>query len=119
MENATVNLIAKTLNPIVGPTADHNFVESLKFVQRLNETTEKNGPGVQSMAYRLTNISDKVRDQFIRVAGTVYERGNRRTTLKPPSNRSSDRSTTKYALPVSSGPGVRRTKYQDFQNGFK
>ncbi len=77
VENATAGLIAKTLNPIVGPTADHNFVETLKFVQRLNETTEQNGTGVQRMAYRLTNLDQQVRDQFVKIAGTVYERGSR------------------------------------------
>lgn len=79
VENVTVNLIAKTLNPIIGPTADHNFTESLQFVQRLNETTEKNGIGVQRMANRLTGITDSVREQFIQVAATVYERGVVRT----------------------------------------
>ena len=86
VENATASLIAKTLNPIVGPTADHNFVESLKFVQRLNETTEQNGVGVQRMANRLKNIEDDVRQNFIRVAGMVYERSNQsaRKTTQPP-----------------------------------
>lgn len=74
VENATAGLIAKTLNPIVGSTADHNFVETLKFVERLNETTEQNGVGVQRMAYRLKNLNEQVRDQFVQVAGTVYER---------------------------------------------
>ena len=74
VENATASLIAKTLQPLIGPTADHNFVESLKFVQRLNETTQKNGPGVQQMAKRF-DVTTKVRDDFIQVAGNVFERG--------------------------------------------
>ena len=74
VENATASLIAKTVNPIVGRTADHNFIESLNFVQRLNETTEQNGPGVQRMANRLTDLTPDVRNNFVRVAGVVYER---------------------------------------------
>ena len=74
IDNATAGLVAKTLQPIVGKTADHNFVESLNFVQRLNETTSRNGPGVQGMAERLTGLSDSVRSQFVEVAGVVYQR---------------------------------------------
>ena len=127
VENATVNLVAKTLNPIIGPTADHNFVESLKFLQRLNETTENNGTGIQRMAYRLTNLTDAVRDQFIQVAGTVYERNNRRTTMKPAGiPTTAPGRTPSGAYSVSPRPpmiaprqNVRRTDYQDFQYGFK
>lgn len=74
IENATAGLVAKTLNPIVGRTADQNFVETMKFVQRLNETTERNGPGVQGMAYRLEGLAPEVRQAFIDVAGRVFDR---------------------------------------------
>lgn len=75
VDNATANLVAKTLQPLIGPTADHNFVESLKFVQRLNETTQQNGPGVQKMAQRF-DVTTKVRDDFIQVAGNVFDRSS-------------------------------------------
>ena len=75
IENATAGLVAKTLKPIVGSTADHNFVESLNFLQRLNDTTRKNGAGVQQMANRLTDISAETRTKFVEVAGLVAERG--------------------------------------------
>ncbi len=74
VDNATAGLVARTLNPLVGTTADHNFTESLNFIQRLNETTVDNGPGVQQMAGRLTDINTDVRQQFIQVAGEVYQR---------------------------------------------
>lgn len=74
VENATASLIARTLNPIVGSTADHNFVESLNFLQRLNETTAKNGPGVQQMAGRLVSLTPQVRNDFVKMAGLVYQR---------------------------------------------
>jgi hypothetical protein len=136
IENATASLIAKTLNPIVGPTADHNFVESLKFVQRLNETTEQNGVGVQRMANRLTNINDDVRQNFIRVAGVVYQRGNQtanrpesrptnagptaRTGSRPPQNSSgfipdSFKPRTRL-IPFSFKPdAIRKATYREYQ----
>ncbi|MEZ6094412.1 MAG: hypothetical protein R3C03_09270 [Pirellulaceae bacterium] len=74
VDHVAASFVARTLSPIVGRTADHNFVESLKFVQRLNETTEKNGPGVQGMAYRLSGLTPEVRQLFIDTAGGVFER---------------------------------------------
>jgi hypothetical protein len=73
IENATAGLIAKTIQPVVGSTADHNFVESLKFVQRLNETTSKNGPGVQRMGKKL-KIEPTVREGFNEVIELVFQR---------------------------------------------
>ncbi|MGI9496318.1 MAG: hypothetical protein ACR2NK_09720 [Mariniblastus sp.] len=73
IENATAGLVAKTIQPVVGSTADHNFVESLKFVQRLNETTSKNGPGVQRMGKKL-KIEPAVREGFNEVIELVFQR---------------------------------------------
>ena len=86
VENATASLIARTLNPIVGSTADHNFVESLNFLQRLNETTEKNGAGVQRMAGRLQNITPQVRSDFVGIAGLVYQRNLTQANPSSPSS---------------------------------
>ena len=73
VENATAGLIAKTIQPIVGSTADHNFVESLKFIQRLNRTTQKNGPGVEQMSQRL-DIDPAVRQKYAKVIDQVFQR---------------------------------------------
>lgn len=75
VDNTTASMIARTLQPIVGPTADHNFTESLKFIQRLNETTVRNGPGVQGMAEQL-EISQDVRERFQQAAGSVHLRNS-------------------------------------------
>lgn len=105
IDNATLGLMAKTIQPVVGPTADHNFTESLKFVQRLNSTTEENGPGVQGMATRM-DLDDDVREKFIEMAGIVYERALRSTTqpatvpgIAPMPNA---QYPTSYRAPVSS-----------------
>lgn len=77
LENGTAGIIAKTISPIVGPTADHNFTESLKFVERLNKATVGNGPGVQQMAERLDidpNVIQKYQDVVARVYQRAYDR---------------------------------------------
>ncbi len=85
IENAAAGMIARTLNPLVGKTADQNFVESMKFVQRLNETTEKNGPGVQGMAYRLEGLTPEVRQNFIDIVAEVFEK--KQASMIPQSQR--------------------------------
>ncbi len=95
VDNAAAGFVARTLSPIVGRTADHNFIESLIFLQRLNETTEKNGPGVQGMAYRLEGLTDEVQQMFVNVAGNVFERKQLRDT--PPA-------TSTPKLPIVAPP---------------
>jgi hypothetical protein len=75
LDNAGVELLAKTLNPLVGKTADYNFVETAKFVSQLSQASEKNGPGVQRLAANLTGIDPQVRDAFARYTDIVYQRG--------------------------------------------
>jgi hypothetical protein len=104
VDNAAAGLIARTLSPIVGRTADHNFLESLTFLQRLNETTERNGPGVQGMAYRLEGLSEEVRGRFIDVAGRVYERKLLRDASLSDSEFISSSAPAPRVVPVSNDP---------------
>lgn len=102
IDNMTASLVAKTLAPVVGKTADHNFVESMKFVQRLNETSGRNGPGVQGMADRLEGLTEPVRDQFIEIVEVVYQRTQQalmRTSLLVPGSLSGSLSNS--VTPVS------------------
>lgn len=85
IDNATAGLIAKTIQPIVGSTADHNFVESLKFIQRLNETTQKNGPGVEQMSHRL-DVEPGVREKYAAVIDKVFQRAINASTPAGPVN---------------------------------
>ena len=75
VDNATASLITRTIQPLVGTTADHNFSESLKFVQRLNQSTRANGPGVKGMGRKL-QINTQVRKEFEKVVDKVYARAN-------------------------------------------
>ena len=73
VDNTTASIITRTIQPIVGSTADHNFTESLKFVQRLNQSTRANGPGVKGMGRKL-DIDAQVRKDFESVVDRVFER---------------------------------------------
>lgn len=74
IDNLAASLIAKTVHPLVGTTADHNFVETLKFAEKLSETSGSNGPGVQRMGDRLPGLSPDVRRRFREMAGVVWQR---------------------------------------------
>ncbi len=81
IDNLAASLIAKTIHPLVGTTADHNFVETMKFAEKLSETTGRNGPGVQRMAERLNGIQPDVRQRFVDVAGIAWQRNQQRQLL--------------------------------------
>lgn len=84
VDNAAAALVTRTIQPLVGSTADHNFVESLKFVQRLNDSTKSNGPGVKEMGKRL-RIDEAVRQEYFAVIDQVFEKEYRRAYGAKPS----------------------------------
>ena len=86
IDNLAASVIAKTIHPLVGTTADHNFVETLKFAEKLSETSGRNGPGVQRMANRIDSLSPEVRQRFQDMAGVVWQRAQNQQAKKPESN---------------------------------
>jgi hypothetical protein len=71
LDNVGAELLAKTLQPIVGKSADHNFVETAGFLGRVSAAAETNGFGIQQLSHRLTNVPPEVRTEFSRIAGRV------------------------------------------------
>ncbi len=84
VDHLAADLIARTLHPLVGKSADHNFAESMTFVGRLSEKSEQNGAGVQRLAARLTNVDVDVRRQFAELANIVHHRALLRDGSNPP-----------------------------------
>lgn len=74
IDQAGAELIAKTLQPLVGKAADINFHESATFVSRVSQAAETNSPGVQRLAAKLKNCTPEVRAQFADVAAQVGDR---------------------------------------------
>ena len=75
LDNAGIELLVKTLNPLVGRAADFNFVETSKFVGQVSKASENNGPGMQRLAANLTAVDPAVRQSFAQYADIVYQRG--------------------------------------------
>ena len=68
IENVGLEIVAKTLQPLLGKTADHNFSETTSFVNTLAHTAETNPTGVSRLAQRLRHVDPQIRQQFADLA---------------------------------------------------
>jgi hypothetical protein len=68
LEPGALELLTKTLQPLVGPVADANFTQTIGFVGSLSHTSEVNPHGVQRLAAKLTHVPPEVRQQFAEIA---------------------------------------------------
>jgi hypothetical protein len=74
IESTGIDLLARTLHPLVGRTADINFMESTKFLGRLSAAAEANGAGVEELSKKLDKVHPEVRAKFAEVAHNVHQR---------------------------------------------
>jgi hypothetical protein len=74
IDHVGVDVFTKTLHPLLGRSADINFVESMTFLQRISRAAEQNGPGMQQLAARLAGIDSGVRDEFAGLTAEAHER---------------------------------------------
>ncbi len=78
IKNRGIDLVAKTLQPLVGRAADFNFRESIKFMARVSRTAEENATGVQTLATRLDGCDEKVKQRFANLSELVAKRADER-----------------------------------------
>jgi hypothetical protein len=74
IDNVGAELIAKTLQPLVGSTADTNFTEAANFISKLSNTAEKSPEGMPRLASKLNRCDENVKREFIAVSSTVNRR---------------------------------------------
>jgi hypothetical protein len=67
LDNIGMEIITKTIQPLVGKTADINFLQTTSFVASLSRTAEVNQPGLLRLAKRLPQIQPEVREQFVQL----------------------------------------------------
>jgi hypothetical protein len=92
-DNIGAELLARTLHPLVGKSADHNFVESTKFLGQVSRAAEQEAHAMQHLAKRLTKISPEVREQFAVVSALVNQRATIRGEISHPRRRDVSRHT--------------------------
>lgn len=74
VESGAAELLTKVFHPLVGKTADVNFVQTVAFLGSLSRTAEVNHQGVQRLASRLKNVRLESRETLATLAAKIGER---------------------------------------------
>ena len=70
--------------PAAGCTADLNFTQTVDFVERISQTAEANGEGMQRLAARLTRVDEPIRQQFAALTAAVDDKSRQRLAAHSP-----------------------------------
>ena len=74
VEQAGVDLIARTIQPWINKTADRNLIETLGFVSTFSRTAERNPQGMQRLASRLQCVDQPTRDELVHLCFRTAQR---------------------------------------------
>ncbi|MEX0585204.1 MAG: hypothetical protein WD176_01080, partial [Pirellulales bacterium] len=92
VENAGLDLVARTVHPLVGKAADHNFTETAAFLSCLSRSAQRNKPGVDRLTAKLAKIDPATRDELAQIVAAIPPEPVERTvvtdrTAPPPSRK--------------------------------
>lgn len=71
LDNFGADLLTRTLGPFVGKTADHNFVETAKFVSQISQICKRSPLSAQGLAMKLDKVDGDVRRRFSELAAQI------------------------------------------------
>ena len=74
LNNLGADLVARTIHPVIGRTADHNFAETARFLSQVSQQAVENPGGMARLADRLDHVDQDVRRQFRAVVSQVANR---------------------------------------------
>lgn len=74
VDRSGIELVTKTLQPVLGKVADSNFLQTVGFLGSLSKTAEVNLSGMQRLADKLSAVQPDVRRQFAELARQVSEK---------------------------------------------
>ncbi|MDA1051456.1 MAG: hypothetical protein O3C40_13390 [Planctomycetota bacterium] len=74
LDNVGAEILARTLHPLVGKSADHNFTESTRFLSQVSRAAETRSGGLQQLAGRLKNVDEPIRERFVQIATAANHR---------------------------------------------
>ena len=104
IDNAGAEVVAKTLHPVMGRTADHNFAETAHFLGRLSQAAETNGEGVCKLAERLELVEPKVRSEFQRLINHIATNAPAANTTRRTDPETLGRPSFQYPQPEQRSP---------------
>lgn len=76
-ERVGADLIARTLQPLVAKTADHNFTETMKFLSTYSQTAAANPGGMRRLTGELERVDPQDRQELANICDRVAERAGR------------------------------------------
>ncbi|MBS0210008.1 MAG: hypothetical protein JSS27_13750 [Planctomycetes bacterium] len=71
MEAVTVEVLAKTFQPLVGHVADHNYRETAVFLNRIHKAAQVNPEGLMQLVDQLEGVDEKVASGFNQIADEI------------------------------------------------
>ncbi|MFZ5832625.1 MAG: hypothetical protein ACOY3P_21260 [Planctomycetota bacterium] len=74
VEPGAVELVTKTIQPLLAKVADNNFTQSLAFAGSLSRTAEVNGAGVARLAERLERVQPEKRVKLADLAREISQK---------------------------------------------
>ncbi len=81
LDSLGADLLARTLSGVIGKTADHNFIETARFMSQVSQAAERNPSGMRDLAMDLDKVEVPTRHAF---ANTIIEVARRASSSVKP-----------------------------------
>ncbi len=78
IESLGADLIARTFSGLIGRSADHNFIETARFMSQVSQASEQNPPAMIDVATRIPQVSESTRRKFIQRITALAAKGANR-----------------------------------------
>ncbi|MCA9140309.1 MAG: hypothetical protein KDB00_26240 [Planctomycetales bacterium] len=73
-ESLGADLLARSLGVLIGKSADHNFVETAKFISQISQASETNPDGMLELVDRMPQVDAQTKMEFAQVIMNVSRR---------------------------------------------
>lgn len=83
LDNLGIEVIAKTVNPVMGKVIDRNFTEISMFVAGLNRKAGHDPVWCREMAEKLVDVHPAVRDEFTRITTKLAQAIRQASAVEP------------------------------------
>ena len=97
IEHIGLEVLARTLQPLVNRAADYNFVETAAFLGQISRTSELNPLGVGRLSRKLTKLDPTVRNRFAELSLEVGRKASLREAVRTSAIETSDAKTAESA----------------------
>jgi len=71
LENVGLEFVARTFQPMIGKTADHNFRETAAFMAMISRSAEVQHPSLRKLTDQLTVPTDADRAEFVSITNRI------------------------------------------------